>query len=185
MLAQKPSEMGILWTDYTVEHGVKYLYALQAYNSKHLYSERMIHVLANPDTTSAITYLEKDEFGEPYYITGDFEDMFLTDSTRQLKIRFNPKVSSYKPTLLESKVDTLGGKYPFIFRNGNVNYKEFPISGLLSYLMDEKELFMQGIIPPADTMERSRTATPKRSRDWATAPSAGSALTSDNFYRER
>jgi hypothetical protein len=42
----------------------------------------------------------------------------------------------------------LGSKYPFIFRNGNVNYKEFPISGLLSYLMDEKEMFMEGVYPP-------------------------------------
>jgi hypothetical protein len=39
----------------------------------------------------------------------------------------------------------MGGQYPFIFRNGSVNYKEFSISGLLSYLSDEKELFMQGI----------------------------------------
>jgi hypothetical protein len=28
MLSQVPSEVGILYTDYTLEHGVKYLYAL-------------------------------------------------------------------------------------------------------------------------------------------------------------
>jgi hypothetical protein len=44
--------------------------------------------------------------------------------------------------LLESKIDTIGSKHPFIFRNGNVNYKEFPISGLISYFMDEEELFI-------------------------------------------
>ena len=43
--------------------------------------------------------------------------------------------------LLESKVDTIGSKHPFIFRNGNVGYKEFPISGLISYLSDENDLF--------------------------------------------
>jgi hypothetical protein len=38
---------------------------------------------------------------------------------------------------MESKIDTIGNKYPFIYRNGKVKYKEFPISGLLSYLSDE------------------------------------------------
>ena len=70
-------------------------------------------------------------------VTADFEDMFLYDGERQLKVRFNPNVSSFKNDILESKVDTLGSKYPFIFRNGNVWYKEFPVSGLISHLMDE------------------------------------------------
>jgi hypothetical protein len=54
-------------------------------------------------------------------------------------------VSTYKPTILENKIETIGSKYPFIFRNGNVNYKEFALSGLLSYLSDEDELFLTGI----------------------------------------
>jgi hypothetical protein len=59
-----------------------------------------------------------------------------------LKIKYNPKVSSFKNTLLESKVDTIGSQFPFITRNGNVNYKEFPISGLISYKMDEEYCFI-------------------------------------------
>jgi hypothetical protein len=55
----------------------------------------------------------------------DFEDAFLYDGKKQLKIRFNPKITNFKSTLLESKTNTIGSKYPFIFRNGNVNYKEF------------------------------------------------------------
>jgi hypothetical protein len=35
----------------------------------------------------------------------------------------------------------LGGTYPVIFRNGNTNYKEFSISGLISYLQDPNNLF--------------------------------------------
>jgi hypothetical protein len=73
--------------------------------------------------------------------------MFLSDGERQLRIRFNPKVTSIKNTLLESKMDTIGSKYPFFFRNGNVKYKEFPISGLISMLMDEHEEFIKGIYP--------------------------------------
>jgi len=57
-------------------------------------------------------------------------------------VRFNPKVSSFKAIVKESKKDTLGAKYPFYFRNGIINYKEFPISGLLSYLSDNDEYFM-------------------------------------------
>ena len=188
MLSQTPSEMGILWTDYTIEHGVKYIYALQAYNSKHLYSNKIYQVVANPDPYGSKSYLEYDEFGKPLTVMGDFEDMFLTDSTRQLKIRFNPQVSSYKPTILESKIDTIGGQYPFIFRNGNVNYKEFSISGLLSYTGDEKELFMTGIKPEEDTITRSKTpaaAGTQSRKEWLNAPTAGTHLTSENFYRER
>ena len=75
-------------------------------------------------------------------ITAEFEDIFLNDATRSLKIRYNPKVSSFKTTVLEQKVDTLGGKYPFFFRNGNTNYKEFTINGLISYFMDDQECFI-------------------------------------------
>jgi hypothetical protein len=74
-------------------------------------------------------------------VRADFEDMFLYDGKRQLKMRFNPKVSSFKTTILESKLDTLGGKYPFFFRNGNTSYKDFPISALISMLADENEFF--------------------------------------------
>jgi hypothetical protein len=35
----------------------------------------------------------------------------------------------------------LGGAYPIIFRNGETNYKEFSISGLISYLQDPDGLF--------------------------------------------
>ena len=183
MLSQTPTEIGTIWTDYTMEHGVEYLYALQAYNTK-LQSNRMYHVI--PDEKNG--YKEYDELGYPCYIMGDFEDMFLTDGNRQLKIKYNPKVSSYKTTLLETKTDTIGSKYPFIFRNGNVGYKEFPISGLLSYLADDKELFMSGLQLIETGMTRTHTSAMTGSmsrKDWLKASSCGTKLTSDNFYRER
>lgn len=117
LYGQKPSRH--LWKDMTVKQGINYKYAIQQYNSNGLRSNK---------TESETIYV-------------DFEDAFLFDGARQLKIRYNPKVSSFKNTLLENKVDTIGGKYPFIFRNGNVKYKEFPISGLISYLVDEEKLF--------------------------------------------
>ena len=109
-----------LWKDFTVEQGKHYQYSLQQYNDDGLYSNRML---------SEIIY-------------SDFEDAFLFDGKRQLKIKYNPKVSSLKKDLLETRTDTIGGKHPFIFRNGRVYYTEFPISGLISYQMDEENLFL-------------------------------------------
>ena len=85
-------------------------------------------------------YSEKVYTKEPIEI--EFEDSFLGDCNRQLKIRFNPKISSFKNNNLETKIETIGSKHPFIFRNGKVSYKEFPISGLISYLMDKDNTFI-------------------------------------------
>lgn len=119
MFGDKPSLHS--WKDFTVEHGVTYRYSLQQYNEKYsIYSNRMY----SNDIEAA------------------FEHAFLYDGFRQLKIKFNPKVTSFKETLLEQKTNTLGGKYPHFFRNGNVSYKEFPISGLVSYHSDDEQLFL-------------------------------------------
>ena len=128
--AVPPEKWSLL--DCTVEQGATYRYSLQQYNSNGIYSDRII---SNS-------------------VPVDFEDMFLYDGERQLNIRFNPKVATYKKDLLESKMDTIGSKYPFISRNGNVDYKEFSISGLISYQMDNVELFMKkeelGDLKPED-----------------------------------
>ncbi len=118
LYGQQPSTWN--WRDCTIEQGIEYIYAIQQYNDNGLISNRI----------------------ESEKIYADFEDAFLYDGDKQLKIRFNPKISSFKTDLLETKVDTIGSKFPFIFRNGNVSYKEFPISGLISYQMDEEKLFM-------------------------------------------
>ena len=70
-----------------------------------------------------------------------FDDMFLTTKDRQLKIKFNPTVSSFKRTIQESRTDTLGSQFPFVRRNGYANYAQFPIGGLISFQIDESELF--------------------------------------------
>lgn len=112
---------GLIFRDCTVAQGETYIYSLQQYNDSGLYSNRLLS-------------------NEVY---ADFEDAFLYDGKKQLKIKYNPKVSSFKNTILETKVDTIGSKHPFIFRNGKVKYKDFSISGLISYFMDEAEMFMR------------------------------------------
>lgn len=119
LYGQKPSRS--LFRDYTTEQGKSYMYSLQQYNDSGLYSERI----------------------KSNQIYSDFEDAFLFDGKRQLKIKYNPKISSFKTGRLENKIDTIGSQFPFIFRNGNVAYKEFPLSGLISYQSDEQNLFMK------------------------------------------
>ena len=70
-----------------------------------------------------------------------FDDMFLTTKDRQLKIKFNPTVSSFKRTIQESRTDTIGSQFPFVRINGNANYAQFPIGGLISFQIDESNLF--------------------------------------------
>lgn len=110
----------VVFKDLYIEHNIEYKYAIQQYNSSEVYSKK--------------TWSNKT--------TALFEDMFLCGQGKQLNLRFNPKVTSIKATIQETRVDTLGGKYPFIFRNGQTNYKELPLSGLISYLMDINEMFM-------------------------------------------
>lgn len=107
------------WKDWSVEQGENYTYALRQY-ANNQYSER---ILSKP-------------------ISVEFEHMYLSDGKRQLKIEYDPKVSSFKNTILEQKTDTIGGQYPFFFRNNQVRYKEIPISGLISYQMDKDNFFM-------------------------------------------
>lgn len=66
-----------------------------------------------------------------------YDDIFLNGNNKQLKIQFNPTISSFRRTVLDSKTETLGGKYPYVRRNGDVNYQEFPLSGLITIHMDE------------------------------------------------
>ena len=131
LLNEEPTKL--LWRDYTIEQGKSYQYSIQQYNDNGVYSSRLLSNL--------------NDKGESIPVFADFEDMFLSDGKRQLKIRFNPKVSTFRNDILEQKIDTIGSKYPFFFRNGNVYYKEFQISGLISRLMDEEELFFNWDIP--------------------------------------
>jgi len=108
------------WYDYTIESGVWYLYGIQGV-----------------DTNGARTPMSI--FKEPVMVI--FDNIYLVSGGRQLKIQFNPNISSVKTTLSEAKVDTIGSKYPFIKRNGYVEYVQFPISGLISSQMDEDNIF--------------------------------------------
>jgi len=56
---------------------------------------------------SAKTY-QTDEYGNFNTTIADFEDIFLADGERQIKIKFNPKITKFKTTIPEKKVETIG-----------------------------------------------------------------------------
>lgn len=108
------------WSDYTVENGVWYLYGIQGEDSQE-YRTQLIMI--------------------PESVMLNFEYIFLTSGDKQLKIEFNPSLTSFKHTISEVRTDTIGSKYPFIRRNGYVDYVQFPLGGFISSAMDESGLF--------------------------------------------
>lgn len=112
---------GYHFYDYAIESGAEYYYSIQKFNSNKIYSQRITH------RTPVVAY---------------FEHAFLYDGSRQLKIEYNPQINTFKSIVSETKKTTLGRQFPFILRNGLLNYKEFPISGLISYHLDPEELFL-------------------------------------------
>ena len=152
----------LTWHDYSVEQGKTYTYLIR---NRH-------------ESTGQVS--RTVELGTKKV---EFEDMFLSDANRQLKIKFNPQISSLKNTILEQKTDTIGSKYPFFFRNGNVNYKEIPISGLISYHMDDQEFFINKSEIGIQNNNEQRLMTAAAGSQ---SPNLASTnLTENNFTAER
>lgn len=107
------------WYDCTVKSGVWYKYVAQRRDS--IGNRGTIVNLKNP-------------------VMIDFEHIYLTAQGKQINIKFDPDISSFKRTVAESKTDTIGSKYPYIKRNGYTNYRQFPISGTITHWMDEDNL---------------------------------------------
>lgn len=117
-----------IWHDYTVESGVLYKYAIQRIDTRNNLRSRE-KIAFNEDDDASVVMLP-------------LEDIFLSRADMQFKIKFDPNISSFKTNYLETKIETLGSKYPFIRRNGKVKYREFPIGGLITAFCDEEGLFL-------------------------------------------
>ena len=117
---EENSKLDYTWYDYTIKSGIYYKYIAQRRSSV---GNRGVAIHAE---------------GEPFMML--FDDMYLTGGDGQLNIRFDPSVSSFKRTVSESRTDTIGSKYPYIKRNGYVEYRQFPIGGTITHLMDPSHL---------------------------------------------
>ena len=105
--------------DRNIESGVWYLYAIQP--------------MSKGDRGSLFRSVKRAVIYDSAYLLGE--------NGKQLNLKFDTSVSSYKRNIKESRVETIGSKYPFITRNANVDYIEFPITGLITHFMDESKEF--------------------------------------------
>ena len=88
--------LDLVWYDTTVKSGVWYRYCAQEING---IGQRSVII----------------QIKEPIMMVLDH--MYLVGQNgKQLKIKFNPQVSSYQRTIPEAKVDTIGSKFPFVKR---------------------------------------------------------------------
>lgn len=110
-----------IYYDFTIESGTAYKYQVQGYSG----SIRKAPSEASP----AVICL--------------FDHESLIAEGIPLNLYFDSKITGYKRIIPESKIETIGSRYPFIRRNGNVNYKQFTLSGLISILGDEQEIFIK------------------------------------------
>lgn len=104
-----------VFEDNTIEAGVWYKYGVQ--------------------TKTGNTYsLMKVINEEPKMII--FDNLFIVGDGKQLRLKYDANITSYSRTLSETKTETLGSQYPFIRRNGSINYRTFAITGLITLHTD-------------------------------------------------
>lgn len=141
--------------DSSIESGVWYKYAIQLYAGNNQYS--LIAEQTNP-------------------ILVLFEDVYLNSQNKELRLRFNSRVSSYKRVVTESKTETLGGRYPFVRKNSATNYKQFSINGLISFYTDLVEQ------PPiGHTADHSQIISPSMNgQTGSTSIENNSSMTNNN-----
>ena len=97
----------------------------------------------------------------------DFEHAFLMDGEETFCIKYNPKVQSFKTVIAEQKIETLGGRFPLFVRNGNLNYKEIPISGLIARPVEPEKLELRKETPaPAETITNNSATKFKDERQY-------------------
>ena len=112
--------------DYTIESGVWYKYAIQEIS------------------INGVNEVVRGQMG---YVTQpvmrNFNHSYLLgENGVQLKLKYNNEMNNFKINNSEGRLDTLGSIYPFITRNGNTNYKSFPVNGLITFNMDDMKTFV-------------------------------------------
>lgn len=115
-----------LFYDYTIESSVWYKYGIQEYNPA-TQKRGVLNVM-------------------PIMVLRDFDFSYLIgEGGKQLKLKFDNIMGNYNYVYDEGTTNTLGGKYLFTSRNGNTEYRTFPITGTVSFNMDERQVFSNPI----------------------------------------
>lgn len=114
-----------LFYDYTIESGVWYKYAVQSITKDG----------------------SRGRMNEAAAILRNFNYSFLLGkNNQQLKLMFDNDMASFKIQLQESKIDPIGAIYPVVTRNAATRYKTFPLNGLVTIWMDERNTFCDKIV---------------------------------------
>lgn len=61
----------------------------------------------------------------------EFSGIWLIGKEQKYQLQFNDEISEISNNETYNVVTTLGSKYPFIIKNGNVNYRTFSVTGTL------------------------------------------------------
>ena len=141
--AEKQLVDELVLTDYFIECGRHYKYAVQRNQSTGTRSKLLLPTDSSPHCVN-------------------FEYSYLCSKGKQIKLNFNNSIANFKHTQLVGKLDTIGSIYPTIVHNGHAYYAEFSLSALVSAYMDEENLFMEkdfeilSTNPTADTVRIER-----------------------------
>ena len=110
-----------IFYDYTIESGIYYKYAVQEIDRN-----------GNRSLMNVMNIPKMRDFQYAY---------LLGEGGKQLKLKFDNTMQSFKIQQSESKLEPIGSKYPTITRNAAIEYKTFPIAGLISFQMDDAKTF--------------------------------------------
>jgi len=117
---QNINECGVIY-DYTAESGVWYKYGIQSIKGEN--SRSKLNIITKP-------------------VMRNFDYAYLLgENNQQLKLSFNNTLNSMTRNISDAHLDTLGGKYAVFSRNAVMDYRSFPIEGLISFWMDEQNTF--------------------------------------------
>lgn len=121
LFLDKAASYVFTYVDYNVQYGMLYSYGLQRVGDQ--VSKRS----------------ELVELNEP--VIAVFDYVFLAADNKQLKLKFDGKVTSYRHAITQSKIDTIGSRFPYITRNADTNYRQLSLTGLISFMQDENKTF--------------------------------------------
>ena len=124
-------DLNYIYKDYTAEAGVLYKYAVQKRGTDGSRSNTVFEMQPDPEDPSQEIEADPHIYAPQY--------LYLVTKDDNVIFKFNADVTSYKYVVSENVNETIGSKYPFVLRNGNVNYRQFNISGMISSLIDREE----------------------------------------------
>ena len=123
IIPKECDQLDFTFYDFCIESHVTYKYVIQPQRQGHLRES------INMDKKVEATRHLDHSF---LIYNGDEVTM---DIGNQFKLSLNFNISDYSYTIQEQQMETIGGKYPIITRNGHIKYRSLPITGMLSYNM--------------------------------------------------